>query len=169
MDFPKNVVSIIEQANANNPNDIVTAVNDAVARVKRLPEYPDLVDKLVHNSIQELLYDARHRINVQIKRDSGYYGGPAKVSHYSESINRVCASVYAYQIARRQLGKIQGNELNGIAANEDRMADGHKFNADLCRWLAELVPADKLVEQAVSERKLKAKFRKLCEQYSAAA
>lgn len=160
MDFPDSVWDEVKASYRKYPDDIPASVREAETRIRRLPEYSELVAMLVTSSVQQLIYDARHQSNGVLRRAAGVYGGPAKVTDSgSNAVQRVYASYYSYCIDGRTLGMIKGAELADIADNEESTANGHHFNARLCRRLAAMVPADKLVKDVVTERKLKGLFR----------
>lgn len=160
MDIPENVLRIVEEAAGKHPADIPKAVERAEKGIRGLAEFDELVSMLVRNTVQELVYDARHRANTRMRREAGDYGGPAKVvSGDSASLGRVCESVYSYRIAGTVLGLVKGADLQAIAEGERSVASGHLFNVRLCLKLQELVPADKRVQDAVTEKRLRGLFK----------
>lgn len=162
MDFPKAVTDIANGCAAKHGADCEAATTCAINKVRKLKEYPELVETLVRHAIQNLVYAARHRANVVMRSGAGKYGAAAKVkAHESESLRRVAASMYSYAIAGTVLGNLTGKELPAIAAAEQAIAAGHDFNSQLCLRLAQVVPEDKSVREVVSERKLKSLFKEL--------
>ena len=162
MEFPKAVTDIATGCAAKHGADCEAATNCAVSKIKKLPEYPDLVETLVRHAVQNLVYAARHYSNTVMRKASGGYGGAAKVkAHESESLSAVARSCYSYAIAGTMLGNLTGKELPAIAASEAAIASGHDFNARLCQRLSTIVPEDKAVRECVSERKLRAMFKSL--------
>ena len=159
MEFPKSVEAIVDRAAKKFPSDISKAIDQADKEIRKLPEFDELVSMLIRKAVAQLIYDARHSVTNQIKRDSGMYGGPAKViAGLSKSVNRVAESIYAIRIAGTMLGELFGRDLPGIADSEMAIGHGHLFNARLCQRLAALVPEDKRVQEAVKEKKLQAIF-----------
>lgn len=160
MEIPENVLRIVEEMAAKYPADIPKAIERAEKDIRSLPEFDELVSMLVRNTVQELVYDARHRANTRMRREAGDYGGQAKVvSGNSACLGRVCVSVYSYHIAGTKLGLVKGADLEAIAESERAIASGHLFNVRLCSKLKGLVPADKCVQEVVSEKKLRALFK----------
>jgi len=168
MDYPREVFEIVRQCCDKYPQSVATAVERATKLIKAMPVYDDLIDLLIRNAIQDLVYDARHYANVANKKQMGLYGGPGKVvSGRSRTVNRIADSVYLWRIGGTVLGKLLGKELIPIAESESSIADGHAFNARLCQALAPLVAEDKTVEQCVPEKKLLRLFRKLLNENAA--
>lgn len=168
MEFPESVNEVIRDACRKFPSDITRAHAYASRLIRKLDEFDDLVNTLVEHAILGLVHQRRHHENVQIKNDTGKYSSKAKVLGMSEEVNSVCKSVYLYNIGARTLGMLEGQELEPIADNEDAIADGHHFNANLCRRLRRLVGDGVKVKEAVSEKKLRALFNELQKAYSAA-
>jgi hypothetical protein len=143
------------------PDDIDDAVDWAYVRVQKLSDYEELCKLLVQRALRSIIADARHSANTKMRRAAGDFGKPAKIaSAASPAVNTVAASCYSYFIAGKTLGKVMGKELLGIAETEQERADGCLFNVRLARALNKIVPPDKRVEEAVSEKKLTAIFRK---------
>jgi hypothetical protein len=156
MEYPTSVLEIAERQAARFPADIDSAVNEAEKAIRRLPEFDSLVDLMVHNAVQELIYSFRHRDKVQMKNDMGQYGGPAKVTSGASAVaNRAERSAYEFHMAGTMLGLILGKDLESIAQSEAAIAHGHDFNARLCRRLMSLVPDESRVQDAVSEKRLR--------------
>lgn len=165
MEFPQNVLRVVEKAVEKHPTDIEAAVTQAERAVRKLDEFSELVDTLVRHAIQELVYDCRHHMNVATKNQNGEYDNPAKVtSAASSAVQRAADSVYLFKIAGTILGDLTGKELPVVAANETAVASGHAFNAWICNKLSPLVPEDKRVRDAVSEKKLRSIFQQAQEE-----
>jgi len=113
------------------------------------------------DGLRDLVHDARHQSNRQLKRDTGFYGQPAKVVE-SDSLNIRTASeaIYDLYIAGRTLGTLLGKELPGVALMERETGNGHLANAALCERLAKIVPQEKTVREAVSSKRCMAIWRK---------
>lgn len=162
MKFPEEVLCVCRAASERHPEDVSAAVDEAVARLKRLASYPDLVETLVRQAVQDLVYEARHVKNVRTRRENGGYGGPPKVTVGGNAeIGRVYEDVFAYRIAGTTLGSLTGAELPAVASKEREIAGGHLFNAALCERLARSVPVERTVREVVSEKRLRALFREL--------
>lgn len=159
MELSSKIYDIIRKADEQFPDDIPAAVSWANGKLREEPEFQEWVESFVTHSIQEMVYDVRHKKSQQIKSQAGGYIAPTKVSSSSASTNAVLAEVYQYRIAGRTLGMLLGSELGDIATNETDIANGHLFNARLCEHLKRLVPENKTVKQAVPEKKLRDLFR----------
>lgn len=169
MNFPESVLNVAKLAAQKHADDVSAAVDEAERQIRRLPEFGDLVAALVRQAVQTLVYNERHRSNVRMRAEAGEYGRPAKVNvGASAAVNAVIESLYLYRIAGTTLGLVRGADLAGIAASENAQANGHIFNARLCSELSALVPAEKAVQDAVSERKLRSIFDKIRRQGEAA-
>lgn len=156
MQYREGVIAACKAAAEEFPDDIESAVGKAFSKIQRAKNYLEFADQLVMEAVRSCVYDCRHAANVQMRKQNGSYGGPAKVeSSKSKSVQSVSASLYAYFIAGRTLGNILGEELPSIAEAEEQRAEGHRFNANLCRALAPLVAEGKTVQQCVKQRKLK--------------
>ncbi len=149
------------------PESIEDATAELMSTIVDDPEYDQWSAMIRRRFCQGLIYDARHKSNVELKRQSGQYGGPGRVSMASESVNQTCISVFQHYIAGRTLGSLLGKELAGIANSESEIAAGHQFNAALLRWLEGKVPAEKRVADAVSEKALTKVYRNLQKQVAA--
>ncbi len=170
MNYPKSVLEIFEEQAAKHANNIPAAVREAERLIRKLPEYADLVGILVHNAVQEGVYSARHKTNVRIKLELGDFGQPAKVVvGTSPGCEAAAKSVYDYNIGKTRLGLIYGRDLVAIAENEQAIGNGHFENAAICRKLQRLVPADKQVQDAVSERQLNTIFKAVKREINKAA
>jgi hypothetical protein len=164
MKIPSEVVEITQKAAEKYPRDIDKASENAEKRIRKLPNFGELAADLVRSAIRDLVYDARHNGNTAMKKADGQYGGPGKVTAASsKSVNEAARSVYLYFIAGRTLGDLMGEELLAVAESEQAHADGHKFNARLCRTLAPMVPKKKRVQDAIKERKLWSIFQQVKE------
>lgn len=153
--FPKKVLEIAEQAATKYGDDIPKAVAYLDREVRKLPEFPTLLDDLWLRTAQELIYDVRNTHNRAIKRASGAYGGPSKVVRgLSETINEAAQSVYDMAVAGKRLGSVKGCELSDIARTERALSNGHVANAILAERLQPLVRADLSVEEEVGEKQM---------------
>ncbi len=161
VNVPKNVQKVVEECAAKYPSDIEKATEEAERRIVKLPEYRQLVKSLVRKAIQEMIYDARHVTNVRIKRETSRYGGTSKITvGDSASVLEIQESVYNYQIAGTVLGSLLGRDLPAITDSERAIGNGHLVNSTLCSYLSTVVPSDKQVREAVTEKRLRNLFRR---------
>lgn len=160
MNFPEWFLEAVRQSAEKYPNDIEKATNRAEGIIRRHEEFSGLVDELVRETILHKVYDSRHSINRTIRQANGQYGGPAPIADLSPSVIAASTSLYLFNIASKSLGELTGAELPAIAKAERAKAAGFRANARLCELLAPLVPKEKTVRQAVSEKKLRELFRK---------
>ncbi len=160
MRFPEEVMRVVREANVNHPTSIENATSEALNGVIGLESYKSLVATLVEHAVHDLICDDRHSINTSIKRQSGAYAQviPKTTVGTSDAVMRAEFSVYSYRIAGTALGEILGKDCSDIAGFERNKKNGHAFNERLMTRLAELVPKNKKVKDAVSERKLKQLF-----------
>lgn len=160
MQFPDSVLRIAEEAAAKYQDDIDRAAEKAEKDIRSLPDFDGLVEMLLSYAVRNLVHEARHKSNTQIRRITGRYGGPAKVVvGRSASVARACESYYSYCVAGKALGSLLGADLEAAAQAENAIAEGHLFRVRLCRRLREMVPDEKRVRDVVSEKKLRAIFR----------
>jgi len=149
------------RANAEKfPDDIEKAV-DAVERwaKRNWSEFDDWKDELIRSQFRNMIHDARHGTNVQMRRAAREYGGAAKVVP-GAAVAGVNASLYMYLIDGRTLGSLLGSELSDLAAAERARANGHGFNAKLLEQLRPLIEDDQMVLDIVSEDRLRKAFKK---------
>jgi hypothetical protein len=162
IEFPDSVHRIVKRAVAKHPGDgdLDKAVDMAEAQIRRLRAFEDIVGGLVRKGVAQLVHDARHSQNISIRKEAGEYGQPAKVSvGTSAAVTRAATSVYDYYIDGTRLGSVFGRDLLRVADEQQAVAEGHSFNARLCRKLKPLVADDKQVEQVVKPARLKALFK----------
>ena len=150
---------VTKQVNAY-PDDIDKAADAVIAKAKRLTSWNKWTSTLIRKGVLQLVHDCRHGLNVKMRNAAGDYGGPAQVMP-GEATGRILSSVYGYLIAGKSLGAVTGSELPEIAKSEAAKANGHQFNARLCRELAKHVKPEKTVRECVSEAKLRALFEKI--------
>lgn len=161
--IPKPILNIADKMAAKHSGDITLAVATALKAIRKLPEFREYVEILVHQSVQDLVYAARHQDNRQIKYANGDYHAAQKVRPAdSEGVIRAAQNaLFEYRIGGSRLGLLLGKDLLSIAATERAIGSGHFFNAALVEGLAPMVPAEKTVEESVSEAKLNRIFREL--------
>lgn len=161
MEFSESVLEIARKAAGEYPDDISSAVDAAEKAIRKLKEFESIVKDLIRQAVTEMVYDARHKANVRIRQSTGQYGGPAKVVvGDSRSVNRAIESVYHYSIAGTMLGMVVGGDLEAIADSEKAVGDGHLFNSRLARLLIGRVKEEHRVMDDISEKQLRAVFRK---------
>lgn len=159
MEYPPSLRDIVSQAASQHRDDIDKAVDCAYAKWLDDPEREDFVESLERQAIREHIHFWRHRENVEMRREAGMYGGPAKVGLSTGAANRIAEQCWleTYVIGGRIVGGITGKELPAMAKSEREKADGADFNARLCMKLASMVPEEKAVRDVLTD----AKFRKV--------
>jgi hypothetical protein len=161
MDYPESLCEIVKQAASNHRDDIDLAVDCAFRGWKASEEFAEWTDAMVRGQLRNMIHDSRHTENTARLKLAGAFGGPAKVG-VSDSVSEIARLCYLHHsIAGRTLGSILGSELAGMAKGERERAAGCAFNANLCERLLDLVPADKRVDQVLSEAKVAKLFREL--------
>jgi len=159
-DYPPKIVKAARDARDAHPDDIPAAVAEAEAAIRKMPEFASLVEKLITHSIRELVYSARHEWNENFKKDNGFYS-TNKSRPIEGCVNEAYASVYLYKVGGSILGKLTGEDALRIATSELTIANGHLFNHRLLSFLGGVVPAEKRVEEVLSEKKLKKEFDRI--------
>jgi len=155
---------IIDQEASRHMDCIEDAVDASMKRITRLAAYEDFQGTLVRQAIRERIHWYRHQIAVISRRENGGYDVTTKVQPTGvliETTEKTTKTLFTYPIDGRTLGAIRGDELAEVAASEAARADGHEFNARLCRALVSKVSSDKLVCQCVKEAELKRIFERL--------
>ncbi len=159
--FETRIGSIIAEAAEAHRDEIDKAVDRAEKALAKQPGWQAYRKSLVRSAIRHLVYDYRHRENVHQRRDAGEYGPAAKVTRGAASAEVARQkSLYEYFVGGKMLGSTTGEELEALAASESEKAAGYAFNARLCEALAKVVPKQKTVREAVTERKLHALWRR---------
>lgn len=169
MIIPEEVQKIVKEAEARNPTDPFKAMEEAMEEIKALPNYLTIAEVLIRQGVQTIVYRERHDRSKEIKASAGGYDTTPKVGRGSRSVNRVYETVYNYRINGTVLGLVRGEDLLGIARTQRAASDGYLFNAELCDWLATIVPNGMTVQDKVKRPKLEAKFRELKAKYSSGA
>ncbi len=161
MRYSDRVLAIGRDAARTFGDDIEKATDAALRDIRQLPEYEALVDTLVRDAVREIIYEARHTANVAMKKQAGFYGGPAKVVvGTSTRMTRIYESVYNMRVAGTMLGMVMGADLQRLADAEYAIGDGHYVNATLLKSLVGIVPVNKAVREAVTQKRLKTLLRK---------
>jgi hypothetical protein len=133
--------------------DVQDAIGAFRSALREHDEFPSLVEVLFGVATAELIYEQRHSINIATKRANGDYGKPGKTI-VGES--KTIQSMYErFFFGGQCLGDILGERLSGLAESEEAQAHGHGLNAALLNRLSKIVPEDKTVRQAVTEKKLR--------------
>ncbi len=162
MEFPEEVYDTVKEAVEANHLDLPAALAQAEEAIRNLDCYGELIDTLVHNAIQDLVYRERHVHNVRVKTAAKAYGTEAKVkTAASATVQRVHDSLFSYYIAGKTLGQLRGEELDTVAASEEARGNGHHFNARVCRRLRGMVRDEQSVKEAVSEKRLRAIWKEV--------
>jgi hypothetical protein len=160
---PETLLQMVQESVDAHPDDIEDALNVLVNKWGRHPARRTWAEELETRALRELIHGYRHQTMVRLRRLHGVYGTPAKVSMSTGAANRVAEMMLldSYSINGHVLGNILGDDLARIAEGEQEKADGCAFNANLCRALSRMVPKQKLVRDAVSEKRLRKLFADL--------
>lgn len=177
MQLPQEFYDIITACTEKWADDSRKAAKLAWRRVKKLENYQELVDQLVRDAIQQKVNDMRHTIKyeqLRVIRDPANDDGRKKEPVNRDNIpspkvvvgrGKAAASVarqaYDLMFAGKTLGNIFRHELDGIATSERNKSNGHMKNAALAEALQSMVPDNKKVRDAVSERKLRTVIRRV--------
>lgn len=164
------VSDIISSSVQNYPTDMKKALEESLERIKRLPNYRSLVEDLIKGHVQTMIYEARHRQNVRIRRETGQYGQPSKVKvGESKEVRDSYMSCYLYFIGGMTLGQMTGDDLVEIALGEKMKAEGHMYNVKLLEAIQPFVKSDQRVQDAIPEKKLKGIFSRVRKEVDEAA
>jgi len=131
------VAVVVADAARKHAGNVNKAVEVAERQARAVPGFRDIVPDLIRHAIQERIYDVRKNDNAQ-QRDSQFAESPPM----------------AYCIGGTVLARIRGEQLEAIAAAEEKAATGHSFNARICRLLAGIVKPGQTVKQALSADEL---------------
>lgn len=160
MDFPASIRNAVAGACRKHPDDVPAAIDVAEKAIRKLPDFDTFVALMIHHSIQEMVYDDRHRFNGQLHKNAG--ADPKVIVGNSEAVLGVYGSIYAYHVAGKTLGELLGSELPTVRATEQAIASGHLFNVALLEWVeSQGVGDEQRVKDAIPEKKLAAQFRRL--------
>lgn len=157
-DIPEDFRSIIKAATLEHFEDVSAAVDSAYEQIIEMDDFAEFQEKLVRHSIQEHVYDFRHKTATDLKRRNGDFGGPAKVGTSTGAANRVAAMCFldSYPIDGRSLGSILGKELPALRDAAIGRGRGAFVDAAVCSALIPLVAEEKEVRQCVSDKKAEA-------------
>lgn len=162
-DYPESVAKIVSAAVAKHRDDIDRAIETAKGRICLLPEYPELLDKLLIDAVRYLVLNKRHSLNIAMNRAAGVYSQATGAKDVS-ALNRAAAEAvnyFNYYIAGRTLGDLTGAELPEIADAEREKGVGCFRNESILRALVPLVKGDKTVRQSVKPKQLEAIFQRV--------
>jgi hypothetical protein len=131
------------------------------SQVAAQPDFQDYARSLLRAAGTAMIGQARHSVNVSIRKASGGYGGPPVVKPGTEVVE-VALSCFDYCIGGELLGDLIVSDLPKIAEDEDTAAEGHRFNAALCRAIhgkskKKSVP----VREGINEKTLQSLFKNL--------
>ena len=156
IEFPDVVMDVVKAMAFKYPKNPNRATQETIKKIKKMDVFESLLDDLIFKAVQELIWDARHQANREIKKAGGGYSGPAKVNHGgSAAMKKIYISAhFSLRIGGSLLGMTRGEELEGLALNEAGRSNGHAFNARLLQSLIPLVPANKTVLESVSSKRL---------------
>ncbi len=169
MNFPQSVLKIVAKAAKVHEDDVDKAVDAAVAKIRALAEYEEIVDQLVRRAIRDLIHDARHQTTKTIKRESGYKIKTKISVGRSQTVARVETEIYGLCIAGRTLGVLLGSELESAASTEEAIGNGHLVNATLLRKLRPLVADGCCVRECVPASRIRVILRNIQKNFRNAA
>ncbi len=157
MHWPTWVKSAVSAAVDKSPSNPLAAAENALRQMRENRGFPVLVEDFLLSSVLNLVHQERHHKNGDLKEETNGRE-PVKRGEATEEVYR---DIYAYHVAGKILGDVQGAELEPLAQAEEAVAAGHQFKADLLRELSTMVGPEQTVREAVSERKLRALFKRL--------
>ena len=156
MEFPHELMEIVNEEVRLHQDSVLVAIERAESRIRKMPNFKDWIESFIHQAIADLVYDCRSKYKHEQKKDAGrYVAAPGVSAQPSKAVSGALQSAYDMLISKTVLGNIYGKELPEIADGEAARADGHMFNARLCRRLIPMVPAEKMVREAGKEQKLR--------------
>jgi hypothetical protein len=159
MEFPESVYNSVDLCARKWGDDIDKGVTALEASLRRRKDFDEIAKGLLRDACRDLIHDRRHAINKQIKNQNGTYDKEPKVATGGRSGNKAAESYYDYYIGGSTLGLLCGEDLEEIAEHEEAIAEGHNFNARLCRKLRALVTDGKCVKEVLSHSRLKKIFQ----------
>jgi hypothetical protein len=150
---------IAKNALCGNMENVAGAVEQALAQIKGLPNYPAMAEGLVREAVKQLVYLARHQHNNTIKNHTGanLQRAARRVAAYSPAVTNAHKSVYDLCIDGTTLGSIKGSRLQVLLQRTVSTIAGHRLQEELLTWLTARVPSNKTVRESVKEDEL-AKF-----------
>ncbi len=148
------------------------AIPAAIEAVRALPCFKQLVNALVDNCIQTLVYACRHQSTTRAKREAGEYGGPAKVNPFtSEDVQEVYSFYDSFHINKTTLRNVRMCDLPNIIDTELGWENGHRKNREFATWLwskAKGPTDERTVPDVVPEAKAKAAWKRLTKKFEGA-
>jgi hypothetical protein len=157
--IPEGLAAVVAKAvgEHTDPEKAIECVHKAI---RKSGEWSDF---LIRYAASDLVYDARHKMNVAVRSSAGEYGGPAKVDLSSGAVASALSKSphLSYFIAGRCLGDIAGEELSALADCEREKERTASFHVKLLNRLAATVPEGKAVRDCYSETKLRRLFEEL--------
>lgn len=155
--YPQSLLNIVRRAAAKHRDDIDKAVDVADREWGKSDERAEWIDSMIRRELRTMIHEIRHQSNVSIRRESGAYGQPAKVSLATGAVARVATDVLrTYSICGVTLALITGKQLREFAKIEHDKAEGSAFNARLCERLTAFVTDDKTVGECLTAKKVTA-------------
>lgn len=163
--WPDWLQKLVDNADNKYPSDRKKAVEWLFTQVTQHEEYETIVNDLIKNCLQELIYDARHKRDTAMKYDEGYYRSKPNTT-YGTAADPVYKMIYEYRINGTTLGDvIVGEESMSIAAKERAIANGHMFNVKLMDWITQNGREGEAVRDCIPEKKLRARFKAIWKEY----
>ena len=166
MIMPEELLAVARES-AEKYGDVKDAISAALRRIKNLPNISALMDKVLYQCVQDLVYEARCVINrrkkVNLNPNNVNTSGRSLVPvGDSEYVMKVCDSMYSYHIGGRLLGDLYGKDIDGLILQEGKIAAGHMVNRDLLKWIKSRgVGKDERVRDKISDKALTNAFRRL--------
>lgn len=137
-EIPQDVFDIVKKATLENLSDIPLAIARAEQLIKALPGYQCLVDILVHDAIQDLVYSVRSKNNEQIRRSTGYYTNknrPKISTADSSGVKNAYQSVLDYARMGKRLGDLTGDDLDQVIVTGNANIARESMHVELAHWL----------------------------------
>lgn len=125
-----------------------------------LPDFAEFVNALLEARFQDMIYTERSALNRETlaKIDGKCVPLPKVKVLDSKGVRDAYAHLYGYFVAGRTLGSILGKDLPYLADVEMNTAQGYLFRYRLLNALAEMVPAEKTVQESVKPKVLERIF-----------
>jgi hypothetical protein len=147
-----------EQAVVENPDTVEQAVK-ALMRATGIGEKgQDSVHLLIYHGAVHLVHEARHQINLRIRRPPDPKAA-AKVKVDSPAISAAFAeiqsSTYNYFLGGKQLGAMTSEDLERTARQEESKSNGHRIHVLWLRSIQDLMEEGKTVRECIPEQKLR--------------
>jgi hypothetical protein len=159
------VLAIVRGATLRNPEDINHATDLALAEIKRLPDYLDLVEPLLRQAVKGLVHDCRSSMNTEILQDVVEHpnrepeqpeqpapaprrGTPCVVGN---SPTLQMHSVFNLFMCGTRLGSLRGRDIPVVSGRCRSNAATQVAYANLLDRLEPLTPPDSRIEEAVAE------------------